>query len=84
MFGNFIQTKRQIVVWANPLGGVDCTGLQRGENLTARQGHRRTTSTGQHFSAQSGNAHFQTFKIGNAVNFFIKPTAHLHTGITTR
>ena len=70
--------------WPEPFGSVDNAALQVGVQFTTRHEYLRTASGFENTATQARNAHFQSLNVGNAVDFAVKPAAHLYAGITTK
>jgi len=78
--GRLMQAEGQVVVGADPLGGVDGAGLQRGEDLAAGHvddGHAHAL---HHLAAQARHAHLQAVQVIDGVDLLVVPAAHLHAG----
>ena len=54
-----------VIVGADPLGGVDCAGLQGLEDLPAGQHLHGYTQSIHDAGAEAGNAHLQPFHVGD-------------------
>ena len=78
VLGGFVQAQGLVVVWADPLGGIDSTSLQRSEDLTGRHVDHSTAHLCQHFAAQAWGTHLQALEVGDAVDFLVEPTRGLH------
>ena len=82
VLGRGMQRKREIIVRAYPLCCVNHASLQRGEDLAARQHDGHAASPREHLATNPWYAHLQTLKVFDGVDFFVKPTGHLHPGVT--
>ncbi|MNY05164.1 hypothetical protein D3C86_1378730 [compost metagenome] len=75
-----MQTEGEVVVRADPLGGVDGAGLQGGEDLAGRQIDHGAAHLGQHLAAEARGAHLQALEVVDAVDFLVEPAGGLHAG----
>ena len=79
--GDGVQPQRDVVVRADPLGGIDGAGLQGGEDLRSGQRDGGAASPPQHFAAETRDAHLEALEIGDRIDLLVEPAAHLHAGI---
>ena len=82
--GDFLQAEGDVVVRPDPLRGIDHASLQRREDFRPRQRNRRTPRALKDLPAETRNAHFQAFHIGNGVDLLVEPPRHLRTGVPSR
>ncbi len=81
ILGGLVQAEGQVVVRADPVGGVDGTGLQRGKHFAAGQIDGGRAETRQHFAAEARHADLQPAQVVQRVDFLVVPAAHLHAGV---
>ena len=76
-----MQAEGQVVVGADPVGGVDDVVLQGAEDFAAGQVNRGGAGAGEYFAAKTGHADLQAAEVFQAVDFLVEPAGHLHAGI---
>jgi len=79
-----VEPEGEVVVRADPLGGVYGPGLQGDEQLAAGEIDRGGTEPLQHLASQAGDAHLQSLEVGQAVDLLVEPAAHLDAGVARR
>ena len=82
MLGDLVQTQLQIVIRADPFGRVNRAFFQRLVNLAAGDVLGDHAQTLQHAAGESTATKLQSLEVGNRVDLFAVPAAHLHAGIT--
>src|SRR5690606_27468429 len=80
---NLVETKRQVVVRANPVGRINHATFQRGKDFTTGQVDGAGAKTLQHFAGKTGHANLQAGKIFYTVDLTVVPAGQLRAGIAT-
>lgn len=81
VLGCLVQTESQVVVGADPVGGVDDVVLQGAEDFAAGQVDGGSAGAGQHLATKAGHANLQAAEVFQAVDFLVEPAGHLHPGV---
>ena len=81
MLGDLVQTQLQVVIRADPFSRVNRAFFQRLVNLAAGDVLGDHAQTLQHAAGESTATELQTLEVGNRVDLFAVPAAHLHAGI---
>ena len=81
VLGGLMQAKGEVVVGADPVGGVDDVVLQGAEDFAAGQVDGGGASAGEYFAAKTGHANLQAAQVFQAIDFLVEPAGHLHAGV---
>ena len=84
ILGHLMQAEGQIIVGADPVGGIDHAGFHRGEYLAARQIDRAGADAIHHFARQPRQADLQALHVLETVHFLVEPAGHLGAGVAHR
>jgi hypothetical protein len=78
------EAQLQVVVGADPLGGVDGALFQRLVDLAAGDVLRHAAHALEHLAAEAADAHLQALDVGHRLDFLAVPAAHLGAGVAHR
>jgi hypothetical protein len=82
--GGVLQAELLVVIGANPLRGIDRTGVERLEDLTTGDDLHGRAEAGHDLAAEPGDAHREPADVVDAVDLLVEPTLHLDAGVAGR
>ena len=77
MLCNLMKSQLLIVMWPNPLGGIDCSSFECRINLRGSEVLNCDAESRHDFAANPGDPHSESCKIREASNRFTEPATHL-------
>ena len=81
---HLVETQLQIVVWADPLCGVDGAFFQALVDFAARNVLWHATHALDHLASKAAHAELQALDVFRRLHFLAEPAAHLRAGVATQ
>ncbi len=82
--GHTLEVELGVVVGADPLGGVDRSGLQSLEDLASGNDLHRGAEFAHHGTAEARDAEHQALQVADRVDLLVEPATHLDAGVAGR